>query len=89
MNRPCLVLFDMSNDYRRGEVRQLLHLYGHWLQRSLWIIEKSTISTLGEISQSLQDLVEEEDRLYVLRPCLKCLSEIRVLTPATRIQDLA
>ena len=78
--RPAFISFDVSNDSRRRQVRRVLRDYGDWLQRSLWLALPISANRTRELALELASIVDDTDRLFVLRPCLTCLAEVRTLS---------
>ena len=73
MRRPLIVMFDVSSDGRRNQVRDALRPLGSWYQRSVWVLAPTSTITVGYLAQGLDSLLKPADRLIVLEPCPACL----------------
>ncbi len=70
-----LIFYDISDDTRRARVHDLLRRWGRPLQFSIFYI-RCTARELARLRFELSQLVEDTDRLAVVRLCGQCAQNV-------------
>ncbi|MEJ5256367.1 MAG: hypothetical protein WHS89_13560 [Acidimicrobiales bacterium] len=87
MNRPTLVSFDVTDDWRREQLRRLLRTHGDWIQRSLWLLPHASPTLHAELTRLAAHLCRPGDRVLLHHPCPPCLGRIIVPSMLRALDD--
>lgn len=82
MIRPTFVAFDVAHDGKRSELRLELGQWGDWVQRSVWLLLPTSRSDASAIAVESAEIIDPGDRLFLLRPCLRCLADVQIRSAA-------
>lgn len=72
-----LLLYDVSDDGRRARVHDRLRRWGHPLQFSIFYV-RCTARELARLRYELSQVVDDADRLAVVRLCNQCAHNMTI-----------
>jgi CRISPR/Cas system-associated endoribonuclease Cas2 len=87
MSRPTLVSFDVTDDWRRDQLRLLLREHGDWIQRSLWLLPHTGPTLHAELTKRVAGICRPGDRVLLHHPCPPCLGRIIVPSMLRALDD--
>ncbi|WP_261553708.1 CRISPR-associated endonuclease Cas2 [Frankia tisae] len=79
MNTPLVVVYDITEDARRDQVRAALRPFADRFQQSGWYLPAGSGLTANSVHTGLRGMLAEGDRLGVWQLCPECWRSARWL----------